>query len=171
MLSRKQFFNRLQVLGVAALTVSQLVGCSGSDDGNRRPTAPTSGVVKYKGQPVEGATVTFTTVQDPISAFGITDASGKFSLFTYEEGDGAVIGEHDVTITKTDGVTPKAEPPSTGNQDPLNLETYNPPPFGYTPPPTVKHLIPEKYSIAGKSGLKATVKEEGPNEVTFDLTD
>lgn len=148
------------------------VGCSGGTDPNRRPTAEASGVVTYQGKPVEGATVSFiASAGEPISAFGLTNAEGKFTLRTYEEDDGAVIGEHQVTVNKTDGATPKIEPPSTGNNDPLNLETYNPPPFGYTPPPVVKYLVPEKYSLAETSGLKATVTEDGPNEFTFNLTD
>jgi len=146
-----------------------LVGCSGAEgDAGRRPTAPASGIVTYKGKPVEGATVSFISVQDPIPAFGVTDAQGKFTLFTYEEGDGAVIGEHEVTINKTEGGKPGER--RTG-EDPWNLETYNPPAFGVLPPPVVKHLIPEKYSVATTSSLKATVTEEGPNEFKFDLID
>jgi hypothetical protein len=147
-----------------------MFGCAGAEgDAGRRPTSPVSGVVTYKGKPVENATVSFICSSgEPISAFGVTDAEGKFALFTYESGDGAVIGDHQVTVTKTDAGKPLER--RTG-EDPWNLETYNPPSMGVTPPPVVKHLVPEKYSVVEKSGLTAKVTEEGPNEFTFNLAD
>ncbi len=70
---------------------------------HRKPTAPVSVTVSYKGQPVEGALVQFVIVDNP--SVGITDASGKCSLKTYEAGDGAILGTNVVTITKTVVVT------------------------------------------------------------------
>jgi hypothetical protein len=147
-----------------------LLGCSRPEGAaGRRPTSPTSGTVTYKGKPVADATVSFIAIEgEPASSFGVTDAQGRFEMFTYEAGDGAVVGEHQVTITKTEGGKPI--PPRTG-EDPWNLETYNPPATGQMPPPVVKHLVPEKYGDAAKSGLKATVTQDGPNEFKFDLTD
>jgi hypothetical protein len=155
-------------LGVLFTVLAQ--GCyrpTGAAD--RRPTAPTSGVVKHLGKPVEGATVTFIPASNPVPAYGITDEEGRFQLSTYEEHDGAIIGEHAVTISKTTGTTPSSEPPSTGNNDPEDFENYVPPSLGVTPPPVVKHLLPEKYSEAETSGLTATVTSDGENAFTFEL--
>jgi hypothetical protein len=147
-----------------------LAGCSGPEgDANRRPTAPTSGVVMYQGKPVADATVSFLAISgDPISAFGLTDAQGKFTMRTYEDGDGAPVGEHQVTITKTEAGKQPPGPPRTG-PDEFDPNKYDPPGFGVTPPPVVKHLIPEKYASSATSGLKATVTADKPNEFTFDL--
>jgi hypothetical protein len=147
-------------------------GCSvptGAAD--RLPTAPVSGVVTYKGKPLEGATVTFIPSTNPVPAYGLTDAEGKFQLTTYEQDDGAIIGEHFVTIDKTTGSTPPATPPSTGNNDPEDFDNYVPPSLGVTPPPVVTYLVPERYSRPEASGLTAKVAAEGPNSFTFNLTD
>jgi hypothetical protein len=146
-------------------------GCSGpAGDADRQPTAPASGVVTFLGKPVEGATVTFIPKANPVPAYGTTDEEGKFHLTTYEQGDGAVIGEHFVTINKTTGATPSSEPPSTGNNDPEDYDNYVPPALGATPPPIVKHLIPERYSEAETSGLTAKVAENEANSFTFSLS-
>ncbi|MBI3466627.1 MAG: carboxypeptidase regulatory-like domain-containing protein [Planctomycetes bacterium] len=136
---------------------------------DRQPTAPVSGVVTHLGKPVEGATVTFIPATNPVPAYGLTDEEGRFALSTYEEHDGAIIGQHTVTITKTTGTTPSSTPPSTGNDDPEDFENYVPPSLGVTPPPVVKHLIPERYSEPETSGLTATVTSDGANTFTFEL--
>ncbi len=47
-------------------------------------------------------------------ASGTTDAQGKFRLTTFENSDGAVLGEHKVTVSKA-----QANPAMTGNvEDP-----------------------------------------------------
>ena len=139
-----------------------LAGCSGAPkDPHRKPTVPVTGIVKYKGAPLEGATVTFVMEADPVPAFGKTDAEGKFKLTTYDEGDGAIVGVHTVAISKMEN------PPATGIDQEGGKYV---PPEGGAPPKTV-YLIPQKYSIPGLSGLTADVKTPGPNEFTFDLKD
>jgi hypothetical protein len=168
MISFSRFAASRRCLILCAATIT--AGCSGATgDADRQPTAEASGVVTHLGKPLEGATVTFIPVTNPVPAFGLTDAEGKFHLTTYEQGDGAVLGEHVVTITKTTGSTPPAGPPSTGNNDPEDFENYVPPSLGVTPEPVVKHLVPERYSSAETSGLTAKVGSEGANEFTFDL--
>jgi hypothetical protein len=67
-----------------------------------RPTKKTTVTVTYKGQPVEGAVVTFADQSaEPANANGITDAQGKAVMKTYTEGDGAVVGTHKVYISKS----------------------------------------------------------------------
>lgn len=95
----------------------------------------------------------------PRLAYGTTDAQGHFELTTFEDRDGAVEGNHTVTILKLE------QPPM--GQDPGSV-----PPGGPTPPPPKpKSLIPAKYSDFGTSGLTATVSSSGDNESTFELTD
>ncbi len=78
-------------------------GCGGS---NEYETTPVSGVVTCQGKPVANATVNFTPVADGSRAagqrgrvaLGLTDKDGRFTLTTYKDGDGAIIGKHIVTV-------------------------------------------------------------------------
>ncbi len=138
-------------------------GCGGAAvDPNRPATAPVSGTVTYQGSPVENATVTFlASAPDGKSAVGRTDASGKFALMTFAPGDGAVPGQYKVMISKqvTEGGVSEEE-------------AYKYIERGENPPePTVKNLLPEKYTAADTSGLSADVTESGENTFTFELTD
>ncbi len=133
-----------------------LVGCGGN--GDRRPTAPVTVTVNYKGKPVEGATVQFVTMEEPTPAVGTTDSSGTCSLTTYEPNDGAIIGSNVVMIAKTE-------------MDQKNVREVAPEDrdlIGIVPPPVLKSLIPPKYALPGTSGLKEEVKD-GKNTFTFDL--
>lgn len=159
-----------ECFAMCAVACALAAGCSGpTGAADRQPTAPASGVVTHRGEPVEGATVTFIPATNPVPAYGITDAEGRFQLTTYEQDDGAIIGEHYVTVNKTTGATPPSGPASTGNNDPEDFDNYVPPSLGVTPPPVVKHLVPERYSQPETSGLTAKVTSDGPNSFTFDL--
>ncbi|MCG6156417.1 carboxypeptidase-like regulatory domain-containing protein [Rubinisphaera margarita] len=57
-----------------------------------------SGTVTLDGQPLEGATVTFIPAEGR-SSTGVTDASGNYTLKYSADRDGAVPGQHQVTIT------------------------------------------------------------------------
>lgn len=133
-----------------------LIGCG--ENGDQRPTAPVSVTVTYKGKPVEGATVQFVTVDDPMPAVGTTDASGTCSLTTYEANDGAIIGSNLVMISKTEMDKKKIREVAPEDRDLV----------GVVPPPILKNLIPAKYALPGTSGLKEEVKD-GENSFTFDL--
>jgi hypothetical protein len=110
--------------------------------------APVEGIVTLNGAPVADAGVLFKPVQGPF-AMGVTDAEGRFTLTTANE-DGALIGDHQVAISKTETLV-KYRP---GNPMPI-YET--------------KALIPQKYFDAGTSALTATVADDD-NEFKFDLT-
>lgn len=157
-----------RVGGISAWLLGSLllVGCMGTNDPNRQHTEPVTVKVNYKDKPVEGATVTFTSMGDkPLSAVGRTNAQGVANLRTYEHGDGAVVGSHRVTIAKSEIIN---APPEAAD---VESEDYQPPGPGGTPAPVLKDLIPRKYSVPGTSGLTAEVIKGSPLEVTFDLTD
>jgi hypothetical protein len=118
--------------------------------------------VTYKGAPVEGALITFVETGDPPApAFGRTDAQGVAKMKTYVEGDGAVVGRHDVIVSKTETMGGTTADQDSPEYDPNAAEA----------PTTVKYLIPQKYESKLTSGLTAEVTESGPNEFKFDLTD
>lgn len=150
------FLIRFLVISVACYV---LAGC-GRDHRDRRPTAPTTVTVTYKGKPIEGATVQFVTVDDPKPATGITDASGTCSLSTYEANDGAIIGSNLVMISKTEIDNKNVRPVAPEDADMI----------GVVPPPVLKNLIPAKYSLPATSGLEEEVKK-GKNSFSFDLQD
>jgi hypothetical protein len=80
-----------------AIALLMPTGCDRSD---RPETAAVHGTVTYRGQPVAGATVAFLGRNSPRIASGETDEQGRFQLTTFEENDGAVLGEHVVTVYK-----------------------------------------------------------------------
>jgi hypothetical protein len=116
---------------------------------------------------VEKAIVKFTRQDGQVGATGVTDKDGKFTLTTYQAGDGVPEGDYVISIMKVE--TPKRHEGS-GNVD---SPDYVPPPE--TPedalPPAEKHLLPKKYGNPAQSGLTHTVKSGGPNEPKFELKD
>ncbi|GIW94367.1 MAG: hypothetical protein KatS3mg110_2408 [Pirellulaceae bacterium] len=86
------------------VTVVALVagGCSRSSGPPRQPTYPLTGVVTVDGQPAKEVRVAVhpAGATDPESAVAtaFTDENGKFSLSTYESGDGVPEGEYVVTF-------------------------------------------------------------------------
>jgi len=81
-----------------------LVGLAGCSSSASHPMAPVTGTVLFNGQPVTGATVVFSPVAKDTKdrpgppSFGPLDASGKFTLATANEGSGAVVGWHHVSV-------------------------------------------------------------------------
>lgn len=145
---------------VAFIVLAALLTGCGADNGDRRPTAPVSVTVTYKGKPVDGAVVQFVTTVDPQPSVGTTDASGNCSLYTYEPNDGAIIGSNSVMVTKN-------------SMDTKNAKHVNPEDadlVGVTPPPILKSLVPKKYASPATSGLQVDVVK-GKNAFTFDLVD
>lgn len=74
-------------------------GCQ-SHESARPETAPVSGTVIYRGQPVANATVTFIGPGAARFSVGQTDAAGAFRLTTYDPDDGAIVGENVVTVVR-----------------------------------------------------------------------
>ena len=151
----------LTVAQIAVLAVAVL-GCGGGGEGGRAngpATVAVSGVVTYKGTPVDGAIVTFHSANGTQSAFGKTDAKGRYQLTTFESGDGAVPGEYQVTTKKTQI--------SGGDELPEDHPDYGKAPIAES---TVTELLPARYGSPETSGLTATVKE-GSNDLPFALED
>ena len=69
-----------------------LVGCS-----DKIERVPVRGRVMIDGQPLAYGYVTVTP-QGARPALGELDAEGRFTLSTYEEGDGTVLGTHSMTV-------------------------------------------------------------------------
>jgi hypothetical protein len=142
---------------VILATIVSLNGCQKNGlDG----LVPVAGKVTYQGKPVEGADVVFNPASNGRAAFAKTDASGKFQLTTLDPQDGAHPGDYKVTISKKEMINPM-----TAEEAEEWFHKHSGPP----PPRKVKNDLPEKYADEKTSELTATVKENGTNQVNFDL--
>jgi len=104
--------NSLQSFGAEfglLLSVVLLGGCSGGGD---FATAKVDGQVLYQGEGVAGAVVVFRPIEAAAAtlsgkaANGNADESGRFTLSTYEMGDGAIVGKHRVSVSAEDPMKP-----------------------------------------------------------------
>jgi len=135
---------------IIGITLLALCGCGPSGPA----TAPTRGVVTVDGMPLDGGQVMFWPVDGGRPAGSKIAADGTYVLQTFEAGDGAVLGEHQVTVKSF-------------------AETSGPASFeeeirgGLATPAEAK--IPLRYAVEATSGLTATVVE-GENEVNLELT-
>jgi hypothetical protein len=130
-----------------------VAGCR-SDDGKVK-LYPAHGKISVKGQPAEGAKVTFYSTSTtavgtdgmklPPSS-GTTDASGVFHLETYKPDDGAPAGDYKVTVT-----WPEAPPPNA--QGIFNQ----------------KDRLQGRYADLKTSQLTAKIEEGGGEIQTFEL--
>ena len=144
---------RRLLLFVAVVSSLTAAGCSRKLDKweRQRPnTYKVRGQVLWDGKPEAEVFVTFESRSHNLTAVGITDASGRFALKTFNEGDGAVAGDHAVRLEKTVMVRPPNASPET--------------------PSSQVSVSPKKYANTATSGLTATVVEKGPNEVMIEIT-
>jgi hypothetical protein len=133
------------------------IGCgAGGASGDHPPTVKVTGTVRYQGQPIEGAEVSFNNPEANYTGTAKTDAAGKFALSTFGKEDGVVPGKQLVSIRRVDVIdkTPPGVDVTAG---------------GKSVPPEYHWIIPQKYSAFGTSGLTAEVTEGGPKDFPFDL--
>ncbi len=136
--------NKMQRTGLLPLLLLGLaIGCSG-----RPQMVPVSGTVTHQGQRVEGADVMFSPKGGRIAS-GRTDKEGRFQLTTFVAGDGALEGEHGVSVAKMQLIM--------DSKDPDN------------PYPHARNLLPAKYSNVESSGITVSVKRGGDNQITIQL--
>ncbi|WP_422931936.1 hypothetical protein [Singulisphaera sp. PoT] len=112
--------------------------------------AKVTGTVTYQGKPVPKGRITFVSTQEGgRNATGELGSDGSYRLQTENPGDGALLGNYNVTIYAHD--------------EPI---------LDYIPrkPVKPKILTPEKYEKPDTSGLSRKVKS-GSNTFDFDLTD
>jgi hypothetical protein len=122
------------------------LGClalAGGCGPNLPAVAPVKGTVTWRGLPVVGAAVMFMPGNGR-PATGTTDADGHFHLSTFGQVDGALLGHHKVSITKS---VPISDAP-------------------YAPE---RSEIPPNYANTATSGLEVDVTAAGPNDFPFEL--
>jgi len=131
---------RAALLTVTLAAVLGTLGC-----GRGPKVYPVEGQVLVGGKPAPRATVTFHPVREAegpvVRPTAQADEQGKFQLTTFQKGDGAPAGDYKVTVS-------------------LYLATRRSP----QEDPTPVNYLPERYSQADASGLKATVSP-GDNRI------
>jgi hypothetical protein len=140
------------VLANLAISVCLFGGCGGGPK-----TVPVKGIVLLDGKPVPaGAAVQFIPKDGGHVADGITDASGRFSLTTFQPNDGALVGQHDVVVVgvRQSGVAATASGLSE-IADPSKVKQ--------------EWFVPQKYAIKETSGQTVEVKR-GMAEVKLELS-
>jgi hypothetical protein len=146
---------------LTVLALATAVGCAADTKSQwQRPkVVHAGGVVRFQGQPLEGALVTFTNQMLSTSAFARTDAEGKFMLTTFEAEDGAVPGKHTVSVSKVQ-IPSQVMDKSTA---PVWRNARTP------PPPQPRWLIPKRYGNPSTSGLTVEVPEGGNTSIILEL--
>ena len=151
------------LISCAALLMS---GCGGPA---RPETAPVTGQVTVNGNPLEKGKIQFIPANGRLAMGQIVN--GTYSLRTFEDDDGALLGKHVVTITAMEisrnKKLPKFEPPANATPGQIRvmeaewLEQHG----GRV---KVKWHVPEKYSDSRTSPLTAEVSA-GENEKNFSI--
>jgi hypothetical protein len=133
-----------------------LSGCGDDPQGLAR----VSGRVRYNGQPLANATVTFVPEeQGARTASGTTDNKGYYRLTTFEYLDGAKVGKHRVAVQALEKVSLE------------ELERIPTPEEQRAGKPPQKLLSPARYRDINTSGFTAEVVARKKNVFDFDLKD
>jgi hypothetical protein len=112
--------------------------------------APVTGRVTIDGQQFSQGKVMFAPIASGKSreagrpAFGVLQPDGSFELGTYEPGDGAVIGEHWVTVIRID---------PEGNADPSAEAFGAPAPKAAGPKQFSRVAVPTKVTVAPEDNV------------------
>ncbi|MEZ6122155.1 MAG: hypothetical protein R3C49_03135 [Planctomycetaceae bacterium] len=117
------------------------------------------------GGPLAGASVTFSPKEGQPVATARTNAEGKYSLTTYDAGDGAAAGSYVVLVTKHTAIA-EAGPPSHDAFASGNSKTV----IGHSAKKKGDEgdAVPPRYASPASSDLSANVKAGETNVI--DLT-
>lgn len=119
------------------------------------------GTVTLEGKALAGAVVTFhPAAKDGIGAVGATDRSGKFDMKTPGLGNGALIGDYRVTVTK---IVSEEKMMGPDEAKEYTSKTGKPP-----PDPKVTNQAPAQYATPQTSPLTVAVKRGG-GQFKFEL--
>ncbi len=135
-----------------AFVLLSLTGCSGVEPPPK--TVKVEGTIHYKGTPLPQGKITFEPHEAGSAGLArpatgqIQD--GKFSVSTFNQGDGALPGTYKIAVESVEEVS---------------MEDFN-------AGKRERQLIPKKFASAKTSGLATTVPDqESPYAVTFDIKD
>ena len=150
------------------------LGCGG------KGTVPFEPVFLLDGAPLADASVSFVRFagENGRAAFGVTDATGKASLTTFEPNDGVPPGAYQVVVIKApdNPMSYEVANHDLSDRDALiQLSTMKAAgdamggPARRGSPRRIRSVIPERYSDPGTTPLSCEVSA-GTRELTFELT-
>jgi hypothetical protein len=97
-----------------------IAGCS---RGDRPELSAVQGIVTFDGKPLPRATVIFQPANGGRSSRGLTDGQGQYQLLYLRDIEGAILGNHKVTITTaTEDVRREILPARYNKQTTLSTE-------------------------------------------------
>lgn len=142
MLMKKYLLTKsLKSLLLCSFVLLPLIGCGPS----RPETAQVSGKITFNGQPVPAGRIAFWPPKGR-PAIAEIRPDGSYELTSFSDGDGAILGQHRVTIKATRVHFPGGD------------RTKG----------VVEWLVPQSYENAKTSPLKAEVSA-GKNTINFDI--
>ena len=147
MVCNAAYIERLGRLAAAVYLSVLLLGCL-LGCGQDAKLGRVHGTIRLDGKPLTKGTAMFVP-EAGRSAKGAIQSDGTFTLGTFHESDGALIGRHKVAVIAYEAGT-------------FDRPAYE------TPNQKGKPLVPEKYMSPGTSGLTFEVKP-GDNRPEFDL--
>lgn len=134
---------RSAALLILLCSLVSFAGCGPS----RPATYPVKGKVVFENnEPCQLGTIEFRSLDHMVTARGIIEKDGSFMLTTWEPGDGAVAGSHQIIIQQLI-IT-----------EDLSFKSHN---HG--------KRVPPRYGDYSTSGIKATVKDQPLNELVITL--
>ena len=148
-------------------------GCSNSD----ARYVKVEGTITYKGQAIEGATVSFLPdASDGEPAAGLTDAEGKYTLTSSNAiggGTGVLPGTYTVRVVKTQSTVTQDpdEAEQRGEIDYSELQRRLSAKGGSATKVKHEEMLPKKYSQPSTTPLKNVSVAKGAGTLDFDLTD
>jgi hypothetical protein len=153
----------LRIASVALLTS----GCADNPSTNQVPVFPVTGTITLNGAPLASASVVFEPHGPGLGAAGFTDSSGQFVLRTYQPSDGAPAGDFVVIVQKTvmTSVASAPLPEFKSTQEIEDWKLKN----NIIGRPLARSIIPEVYTSAVSSPLRAVVVAGQKNEFIFEL--
>ena len=138
-----------------------LTGCE-----NKYPNLhPVSGTVTFAGKPVPLGTITFYPQDGSRPAIGHLADDGSYHLQTYDDGPGAALGQHTITIAAA-----KEEFDHPGTDPGSETLTVEPTMTEMAKRVRIQWLLPMKYSGRDTSQLTAEVTS-AENVIDFHLPD
>mgnify|MGYP003381852385 FL=1 len=160
-------------IAYSALVLSTLglfAGCGGRAD-----LAQATGVVTFKGEPVAEAKVMLHPLGGGArNSYGTTNEKGEFKLSTFGMNDGALVGRHAVTVSKTDtSALPQIDTSelATKGYTGASYEAMMGPGAAARNAKKIKHIIPEKYSAKETSGIEVDVVKGESNHFPLDISE
>ena len=123
--------------------------------------------------------MTFLPAEGGRPGSAVSDAQGRYTIKTYEDAAGAIVGSHKVSVVKISGAgayavqkdAPAESSEQTVSDGSDSLSEILVTDSDSTTEPEIVYDIPERYMDPNRSGLMIIVPAGGSNELDLELVD